>query len=237
MPITITNIDELRRVPIGALMVDRDFIPMTRTGQGDFAFWDKDDLSWTTIDAGEIAGLYDEEGSKFFPIVVRNMNKLPEPEPVSRFATDERTLTDAMLDRLVERVKIEILNDMGTAKNHKGEIMPITVGILKYAQQRGHDTGGYSELHDFVDANCYGGACEDGSTLTVGDLNAMSDVLNEWLLSGAARVECVARSLYNDFRDMEIPWEHIGDDDEDGVGTGRDYYRDAASNVLAWMES
>ena len=59
-----------------------------------------------------------------------------------------------------------------------------------------HNVSSYSDLHDYVDANCYGGFCEDdahpwawkpegGLTDAATDLiNAATDIVDKWLANG-----------------------------------------------------
>jgi hypothetical protein len=43
----------------------------------------------------------------------------------------------------------------------------------------------FGDLHDYVDANCYGGMCEDEVYEVAGDLiNEVQDALNEWIIGG-----------------------------------------------------
>lgn len=133
--------------------------------------------------------------------------------------TDEkRSLDDEGLAEFIDRVKSEILEDIGTAKSSGGEVMPATVGWEE----------GYTELHDYVDANTYGGACDDGTTITLGDVIAMQDVVHEWLLKRGPMVEIVAKAL----------WERFSADADDTAwadveeGSPKDYFRSAALDVI-----
>lgn len=113
-----------------------------------------------------------------------------EEDKIHRRTNDERrSLDDEGLEAWIARVKAEILTDMGTAVSSNSLVMPLDVGVPEAAKARGHDTGGYSELHDYVDANCYGGACDDETTITLGDVIAMQEVVNEWLILGYAYEE------------------------------------------------
>ena len=81
------------------------------------------------------------------------------------------------LDALVSIMKREILLDISDLR------VP-------------HNVASFSELHDYVDANCYGGFCEDGVhpwawnpegglTDAATDLiNAASDIVDKWLANG-----------------------------------------------------
>lgn len=80
---------------------------------------------------------------------------------------EERIMSDEELAGFVKKVQDEILDDIAQ------EVVPATVGT-------------FSELHDYVDANCYGGACDDFTTITLGDFNAMSDAVDAWLRDGGA---------------------------------------------------
>ncbi len=55
---------------------------------------------------------------------------------------------DDFVETAIERSKREIREDAGSVVNSRGDVMPLTVGS-------------FSELHDYVDANEYGGICED----------------------------------------------------------------------------
>jgi hypothetical protein len=84
--------------------------------------------------------------------------------------------TPAEIAECIDDIKREILNDMGV-------IMPLTVKT-------------FSELHDYVDANCYGGLCDDErrarwftDNLDADLLNRVQDAVDAWLRSGQARRE------------------------------------------------
>lgn len=89
---------------------------------------------------------------------------------------EEQQHTDAEIDQVVEEVKEEILHDMGRAVNSKGEIMPASVST-------------YSELHDYVDANEYGGFTDPASRAdwSLGDIIAMQEKVDAWLQQRAAQ--------------------------------------------------
>lgn len=71
---------------------------------------------------------------------------------------------------IIERVKIEILDDMADGT------IPRTVSS-------------FSELHDFVDANCYGGFCDDtgladdNSDASHETVYRVQTTVNEWLMN------------------------------------------------------
>ena len=48
----------------------------------------------------------------------------------------------------------------------------------------------FSELHDFVDANEYGGLCAEDSVWSIEDASAVQDALNEWLQAGGLEEVC-----------------------------------------------
>lgn len=114
---------------------------------------------------------------------------ISEDDPSHPIGNPFRLMNPEQMDEFVAKVKAEVLADIGKATNHEGDIMPITVGWER----------GYSELHDYVDANTYGGMCDDGTAITLGDSNAMSDIVDEWLRKRGATAELVAEVLYNAF--------------------------------------
>lgn len=85
------------------------------------------------------------------------------------------------VEHTVERAKREILEDIGVARSHDGRVMPATVST-------------FSELHDYVDANTYGGMCDDvyeafgtddaGNDAWTDHCNAVTDALDAWLRAG-----------------------------------------------------
>ena len=69
----------------------------------------------------------------------------------------------------IERMKREILADV-----RKG-VVPVTCVS-------------FSELHDYVDANCYGGFCDDGfDTTKVDAINAAQDAIDLWIKAGGLK--------------------------------------------------
>jgi hypothetical protein len=85
--------------------------------------------------------------------------------------------TDADVDAAVDLAKREILADIGRAVSSRGDTMPATVSS-------------FSELHDYVDANEYGGLCAgfidwigpDGEHL---DMSIrVQDAVDAWLRAG-----------------------------------------------------
>lgn len=70
----------------------------------------------------------------------------------------------------VERMQREILVDV-----RKG-VVPVTCKS-------------FSELHDYVDANCYGGFCEEGfDTTKIDAVNAAQDAINLWIKAGGLKL-------------------------------------------------
>jgi hypothetical protein len=63
-------------------------------------------------------------------------------------------VADAVVAICVARAKEEVLNDAGSAESSSGGTMP-------------EFPASFSELHDYVDANEYGGLCDDGVFETV----------------------------------------------------------------------
>ena len=69
----------------------------------------------------------------------------------------------------IERMKREILGDV-----RKG-VVPVSCVS-------------FSELHDYVDANCYGGFCDDGfDTTKVDAINAAQDAIDLWIKAGGLK--------------------------------------------------
>src|SRR5689334_16622446 len=96
--------------------------------------------------------------------------------------------------QLAERMKLDILKDVRTA------VVPATIGS-------------FSELHDYVDANCYGGAAElpddvsDYSQL----LNPAMDLVDTWIKAGgiwegihSAKPGCKKIQVYRRRDDGEV---------------------------------
>lgn len=84
-----------------------------------------------------------------------------------------------VIEASIERAKVEILGDVDVAINADGERMP------RYPQS-------FSQLHDYVDANTYGGWCDEGADFTTDEINLMQDRVDEWLL-GRAHAAAEAR--------------------------------------------
>lgn len=101
----------------------------------------------------------------------------------------------------VEQAKQEILDDLGDAVSTSGEVMPLSIST-------------FSELHDYVDANCYGGLTTirfDG--WDTDDLNEVQDRVHQWLQAGEHRVEKIASWLYESYTANRIAgWDDLGDD-------------------------
>lgn len=93
--------------------------------------------------------------------------------------------TDADVAKVVEQTKREILADIGVAVSSRGDVMPATIST-------------FSELHDYVDANTYGGLCDEdspyhylwdisddnGTPLAIDFAIAVQNVVHEWLQAG-----------------------------------------------------
>lgn len=67
------------------------------------------------------------------------------------------------IDRVVERVQTEILEDIASGR------VPSTVAS-------------FSELHDYIDANDYGGS--DTYDLSLAEINEMQKQVDAWLKDG-----------------------------------------------------
>jgi hypothetical protein len=86
----------------------------------------------------------------------------------------------AFIQQAVERSKAEILADLAEGViNSKGE------------QMTADAIGGFSDLHDYVDANCYGGLCDDDYPYIIGSdddpAGAVQDAVHAWLVTGGHR--------------------------------------------------
>ena len=64
----------------------------------------------------------------------------------------------------IDRSKREILEDIESG------IVPNGI----------HD---FSELHDYIDANEYGGLCDDNEDATIAECNEVQNAVNVWLLN------------------------------------------------------
>ena len=96
------------------------------------------------------------------------------------------TITAPTLDESIERMKQEIIEDVKAGR------VPA-------------DCPSFSALHDYVDANCYGGFCEDDVMQSLLDhfggrdenegmpddlmdyLNAAQDAIDRWIKEGGAQ--------------------------------------------------
>lgn len=87
--------------------------------------------------------------------------------PCSCSHEEKRTRTEDEIAECVGQVKAEILDDIAK------DIQPATVST-------------FSQLHDSVDANEYGGLCdpEQRGDWTVGDIVVMQDAVDAWLKAG-----------------------------------------------------
>lgn len=74
---------------------------------------------------------------------------------------------ETKINALVEKSKLEILQD-------------IEIGVLP------ESVSSFSELHDYVDANCYGGFCEDDYEVSENyELeNEVQNQVDAWLKNG-----------------------------------------------------
>lgn len=78
------------------------------------------------------------------------------------------------LDATVQRMKSEIIHDI------KADIIPI-------------DCPSFSALHDYVDANEYGGFCESDVSVDVGNdvqvefINKCQNAIHEWISEGCMK--------------------------------------------------
>lgn len=70
-----------------------------------------------------------------------------------------------MVTLTVERMKAQINADIRSGR------VPVAVTS-------------YSELHDYVDANFYGGIDSEHPVMNANVFNAASDIVNEWLVNG-----------------------------------------------------
>lgn len=71
-----------------------------------------------------------------------------------------------MVDDAIAQGKAEILEDISSG------VVPVSISC-------------FSELHDYVDANEYGGLT--GSEFSLDEMNSVQEALDEWLRSGALR--------------------------------------------------
>ena len=130
---------------------------------------------------------------------------IPPPEqdaPTSYEPTEEE------YQELVADMKREILEDLGTARSTRGSFLPLS-------------TSSFSMLHDYVDANEYGGLCDDERRAhwVVGEagvptLNRAQTEIDEWLASGEARTEKIAMWLYDATYDppgIKVGWSEVSE--------------------------
>lgn len=85
-----------------------------------------------------------------------------------------RQPTDDDIEAAVALSKRQILGDIGTRVNTSGETMPATIRS-------------FAELHDYVDANEYGGLCDESSGIDWLNSDASETVqnrVNDWLAAG-----------------------------------------------------
>lgn len=125
---------------------------------------------------------------------------------------EARTKSDEEIDEAVEQAKREILDDLGTAVSSQADKMPLTVST-------------FSDLHDYVDANEYAGLTITRSEWTLGDVIEVQDRVNDWLESGAHRVEKVAQWLYETYTTNQVTgWEDLAAEEDEGrdLGDGND---------------
>ena len=113
------------------------------------------------------------------------------------------------VEQTVAAIKREILADIGTAVSSSGQVMPATVST-------------FSELHDYVDANTYGGMCD-----TLADLmdsfqsdeaneawmvhcNKATDIVDAWLRAGRPTEDCW-ESTHSHCGAHDAPWQPFAD--------------------------
>lgn len=94
---------------------------------------------------------------------------------------------------LIERIRVEVIDDALDGR------VPATVRD-------------FSELHDFVDANCYGSLCEDFCPLSTSDedvdiINAAQDAISGWLHRGG--LLDALRRIHRSHPDSLIPHHAI----------------------------
>lgn len=96
----------------------------------------------------------------------------------------KRPPTVPTVQETAERIKAEVLADLGVAVSSRGDVMPTTVSS-------------FAELHDYVDANTYGGMCSGLYDLLCSDVNDVAandawmshcdeaiDIVDAWLRAG-----------------------------------------------------
>lgn len=81
------------------------------------------------------------------------------------------TVSEQEMQAAVEQAKAEILADIGTVENSKGEVMPESIND-------------FSQLHDYVDANTYGGVCDERDHFELGDVIEFQGRVHAWLQAG-----------------------------------------------------
>ena len=92
-------------------------------------------------------------------------NGIPKPAP-----------TESDIAAAIARGKREILADFGSARSSSGEVMSSAVST-------------FAELHDYVDANEYGGLCEEGIAWVNSDAaERVQTALDLWLRAGRPMV-------------------------------------------------
>lgn len=92
-------------------------------------------------------------------------------------ADDSGCDRDTFIDVAVERSQAEILADLAEGVvNSKGDTM--TADAI----------GSFSDLHDYVDANCYGGLCDDDYPFVIASdddpSDAIQNAVDAWLRAG-----------------------------------------------------
>jgi hypothetical protein len=121
---------------------------------------------------------------------------------------DARTKSDEEIKEAVEQGKREILESLGTAVSSRGDKMPLTLST-------------FSELHDYVDANEYAGLTTTRHDWTLGDSIEVQDRINDWLESGAHRIEKVAEWLYETYSTNRVAgWEDLATEEDEGRDLG-----------------
>lgn len=74
------------------------------------------------------------------------------------------------IDESIERIKREIIDDIKAGR------VPA-------------DCPSFSALHDYVDANCYGGFCDDFGGLTAAALNEAQNSIDHWIKEGGIHIQ------------------------------------------------
>ena len=96
----------------------------------------------------------------------------------------------------------------------------------------------FSQLHDYVDANEYGGLCDPAQrghwVDHIDSVNKMQDELDCWLASGEARTEKIAMWLHAEFGMSAFAWKEL--DEEQGKEPWRQRARQLQRDLLPGIE-